>query len=163
LAQAKLTKPNTLTHQFRLPMEPHWQCTESVCRTDLQNPQIKGNGAHLKIRGSRNTMRQRTSYPTTFNTQVVQKCLGPDDSIASVALRHGINANLVRKWIPIYRDRQACAFPAFVPLKLETAAATPARQDVARIDISSGQRTVNVRWPISDPDGYARFIRSLSQ
>ncbi|MCO8161817.1 transposase [Pseudomonas sp. 21LCFQ010] len=108
-------------------------------------------------------MRQRTSYPTTFKTQVAQKCLGPDDSIASMALRHGINANLVRKWIPIYRDWRACAFPAFVPLKLETAAATPACQHVARINISSGQRTVTVRWPISDPDGCARFIRSLSQ
>ncbi|MDF0730876.1 transposase [Pseudomonas entomophila] len=108
-------------------------------------------------------MRQRTSYPKPFKAQVVQECLNPDVSIASVALRHGINANLVRKWIPIYRDRQACALPAFVPLKLETAVATPARQDVARIEISSGQRTVTVNWPISDPDGCARFIRSLSQ
>lgn len=66
-------------------------------------------------------MRQRTSYPKPFKAQVVQECLSPDVSIASVALRHGINANLVRKWIPIYRDRQACALPAFVPLKLETA------------------------------------------
>lgn len=84
-------------------------------------------------------------------------------SIASVALRHGINANLVRKWISIYRDRQVPALPAFVPLELETAVATPARQDVARIDISSGQRTVTVNWPISDPDGCARFISSLTQ
>ncbi|GFZ62827.1 transposase [Pseudomonas amygdali pv. eriobotryae] len=111
----------------------------------------------------RSTMRQRTSYPKPFKAQVVQECLSPDVSIASVALRHGINANLVRKWIPIYRDRQASALPAFVPLKLETALATTARQDVARIDISSGQRTVTVNWPISDPDGCARFIRSLSQ
>jgi hypothetical protein len=35
-------------------------------------------------------------------------------------LRHGINANLVRKWIPAYRDRQAPALPAFVPMKLES-------------------------------------------
>lgn len=108
-------------------------------------------------------MRQRTSYPKPFKAQVVQECLSPDVSIASVALRHGINANLVRKWIPIYRDRQASALPAFVPLKLETAAATPARQDVARIDISSGQRTVTVNWPISDPNGCARFISRLSR
>jgi len=110
-------------------------------------------------------MRQRTSYPKPFKAQVVQECLSPDVSIASVALRHGINANLVRKWIPIYRDRQASGLPAFVPFKLETAAATPARQDqdVARIEISSGQRTVTVSWPIFDPDGCARFIRSLSR
>lgn len=108
-------------------------------------------------------MRQRTAYSKPFKPQVVQECLSPDVSIASVALRHGINANLVRKWIPIYRDRQACALPAFVPLRLESAVASPTRQDVARIDMSSGQGTVTVSWPISDPDGCARFIRSLSQ
>ncbi|HEK0909982.1 IS66-like element accessory protein TnpA [Pseudomonas machongensis] len=108
-------------------------------------------------------MRQRTSYPKPFKAQVVQECLNPDVSIASVALRHGINANLVRKWIPLYRDRQAPALPAFIPLKLETAAAIPARQAVARIDISSGPQALTVSWPISDPDGCARFIRSLSQ
>ncbi|MEE5146564.1 transposase [Pseudomonas alliivorans] len=45
-------------------------------------------------------MRQRISYPKPFKAQVVQECLSPDVSIASVALRHSINANLVRKWIP---------------------------------------------------------------
>ncbi|MCL9655358.1 transposase [Pseudomonas protegens] len=107
-------------------------------------------------------MRQRTSYPKPFKAQVVQECLNPDVSIASVALRHGINANLVRKWIPIYRDQQASVLPAFIPLKLE-AAAIPVRQAVARIDIPSGQQTLTVNWPICDPEGCARFIRSLSQ
>ncbi|HCF1988314.1 MULTISPECIES: IS66-like element accessory protein TnpA [Pseudomonas] len=107
-------------------------------------------------------MRQRTSYPKSFKAQVVQECLNPDVSIASVALRHGINANLVRKWIPLYRDPKVSALPAFVPVKLE-AAAMPVRQAVARIDISSGHQTLTVSWPASDPDGCARFIRSLSQ
>ncbi|QUP67397.1 transposase [Pseudomonas syringae Cit 7] len=43
-------------------------------------------------------MRQRTSYPKPFKAQVVQECLQPGVSMASVALRHGINANLVRKY-----------------------------------------------------------------
>ncbi|WP_434588805.1 transposase [Pseudomonas sp. R4-83] len=51
-------------------------------------------------------MRQRTSYSKPFKAQVVQECLQPGVSMASVALRHGINANLVRKWIPAYRDHQ---------------------------------------------------------
>lgn len=65
-------------------------------------------------------MRQRTSYPKPFKAQVVQECL-PGVSKASVALRHGIDANLVRKWIPVYRDRQTPALPAFVPMKLTPA------------------------------------------
>ncbi|WP_082557577.1 MULTISPECIES: transposase [Pseudomonas] len=47
-------------------------------------------------------MRQRTSYPKPFKAQVVQECLQPGVSIASVALRHGINANPVRKWTPTW-------------------------------------------------------------
>ncbi|WP_390959870.1 transposase [Pseudomonas moorei] len=46
-------------------------------------------------------MRQRHSYPKPFKAQVVQECLHAGASIASVALSHGINANLVRKWIPL--------------------------------------------------------------
>ncbi|MCE6982873.1 IS66 family insertion sequence hypothetical protein, partial [Pseudomonas frederiksbergensis] len=51
-------------------------------------------------------MRQRTSYPKLFKNQVVQECLQPGASVASVAMSHGINANVVRKWLPRYRDRQ---------------------------------------------------------
>ena len=107
-------------------------------------------------------MRQRTSYSKPFNAQVAQECLRPGISVASVALRHGINANLVRKWIPIYRDRQVSALPAFVSVRLETAAMLTQRA-LARIDIACGQQALKVSWPVSDPDGCARFIRGLSQ
>lgn len=50
-------------------------------------------------------MTQLPSYPKPFKAQVVQGCLKPGVSMTSVAFRHGINANLVRKWIPAYRDR----------------------------------------------------------
>ena len=60
-------------------------------------------------------MRQRTSYPKPFKAQVVQECLQPGAFVASVAMSHGINANEVRKWLPIYRDRLPTHLPAFVP------------------------------------------------
>jgi transposase-like protein len=64
------------------------------------------------------TMRQRTSYSKPFKAQVVQECLQPGVSMASVVLRHGINAVLVRKWIPAYGDHQAPTLPDFVQMKL---------------------------------------------
>ena len=42
-------------------------------------------------------MRQRKSYPKSFKIQVVQECEQPDVSVAAIAMRHGINANVVRK------------------------------------------------------------------
>ena len=105
-------------------------------------------------------MRQRSSYSKSFKTQVVQECLQPGVSIASVALRHGINANLVRKWIPVYRDHQVPALPAFVPLKLESGP-RPNQQMPVSIEVVFGQQTLTVKWPSSDPEGCARFIRGL--
>ncbi|NVZ99158.1 transposase [Pseudomonas gingeri] len=86
----------------------------------------------------------------------------PGVSMASVALRHGINANLVQKWIPAYRDHQPPALPAFVPMKLEPR--TQADQQTAvRIEVPFGQQKLTVKWPSSDPEGCARFIRELAQ
>ncbi|MBD1555322.1 transposase, partial [Pseudomonas sp. C2L11] len=50
-------------------------------------------------------MRQRSSYPKSFKAQVVQECLQPGASVSRVAISHGINANVIRKWLPIYRDK----------------------------------------------------------
>ncbi|EJT85966.1 ISPpu14-like transposase, Orf1 [Pseudomonas putida S11] len=44
-------------------------------------------------------MRQRSSYPKPFKAQVVQERLQPGASISSVAISHGINANVIRKWM----------------------------------------------------------------
>ncbi|EKT4454811.1 IS66-like element accessory protein TnpA [Pseudomonas sp. yb_9] len=105
-------------------------------------------------------MRQRTSYPKPFKAQVVQECLQPGVSIASIALGHGINANLVRKWIPLYRDLQPEALPAFVPLAMSPQS-EPAQPKLACIEIPFKQHTLTVTWPSVDPDGCARFIRGL--
>ncbi len=64
-------------------------------------------------------MRQRKSYPKSFKAQVVQECEQTGVSVAAIAMRHVINANVVRRWLPLYRDQQAVALPAFIPLKVE--------------------------------------------
>ncbi|WP_122284566.1 IS66-like element accessory protein TnpA [Pseudomonas syringae group genomosp. 3] len=107
-------------------------------------------------------MRKRTSYPKPVKAQIVQECLQPGVSIASVALRHGVNANLVRKWIPIYRDHQVPALPAFVPINLASVI-QPSQQVPVTIEVPFGQQNLTVKWPSSDPGGCARFIRELAQ
>lgn len=97
-------------------------------------------------------MRQRTSYPKPFKAQVVQECLQPGLSMASVALRQGINANLVRKWIPAYRNCQPPTLPTFVPMKLAPTA-LPDPQASIRIVIPFRQQILTVKCPTSDPNG----------
>lgn len=105
-------------------------------------------------------MRQRSSYPKPFKAQVVQECLQPGASVSSVAISHGINANVIRKWLPIYRDKAVAPLPAFVPLH-----PMPKQHadETVMVALPLGAQTITVKWPISDPEGCARFIRSLSQ
>ena len=42
-------------------------------------------------------MRQRNSFSKPFKAQVAQECLQPRAKISSVAIHHGINANVIRK------------------------------------------------------------------
>jgi len=106
------------------------------------------------------SMRQRSSYPKPFKAQVVQECLQPGATLSSVAISHGINANVIRKWLPLYRDQPPAALPAFVPLR-----ATPKRQAeaLAIIELPLGEQSITVKWPTSDPEGCARFVRGLAQ
>lgn len=62
-------------------------------------------------------MHQRKLYPNPFKAQVVQECLQLVVSVSNVAIPQGINANVICKWLPHYRDQSAAALPAFVPLK----------------------------------------------
>ena len=50
-------------------------------------------------------MRQRSSYPKTFKAQVAQECRQPVGHSFRRRHQHGINANVIRKWLPIYLDR----------------------------------------------------------
>ena len=61
----------------------------------------------------------RCLYDPEAKRELVRVCLQPGTSIAKVALEHGINANLLRKWIDLYREpghsdlNRSSALPAF--------------------------------------------------
>ncbi|WP_439885388.1 transposase [Pseudomonas syringae] len=105
-------------------------------------------------------MRQRSSYPKSFKAQVVQDCLQPGATISGVAISHGINANVIRKRMPLYRDQQPAMLRAFTPVK-----STPKRptETSVVIDLPFGDQSVTVKWLTSDPEGCARFVRGLTQ
>ena len=73
---------------------------------------------------------------------------------------HGISANVIRKWLPLYQDQPPAALPAFVPLR-----AAPKRQTeaLAIIELPLGEQSITVKWPMSDPEGCARVVRGLTQ
>ncbi|MES2362640.1 MAG: transposase [Pseudomonadota bacterium] len=64
---------------------------------------------------------KRRFYSPELKLQVVQTCAQPGASIAAVALQHGINANIVHRWIREHRQGMLVTQPqAFVPVTLST-------------------------------------------
>lgn len=61
--------------------------------------------------------------------------------ISSVAISHGINANVIRKWLPLFRDQPPATLPAFVPVKV-----APKRQVESSviIELPFGEQTITV-------------------
>lgn len=44
--------------------------------------------------------RTRRTYARQFKSEVVAQCLEPGASVSAIALGYGINANVIRKWLP---------------------------------------------------------------
>ncbi|WP_088138648.1 IS66-like element accessory protein TnpA [Achromobacter xylosoxidans] len=122
----------------------------------------------------RNAPRRR--HDVEFKVEVVRACGEPGASVAAVALRYGLNANLVRQWV---RGRgfkrggalvavAAAAQPSaqrFVPLALpKSAAATPAQASPTgdiRVAIRRAALHVDVSWPQSGGADCAAWLREL--
>ena len=98
---------------------------------------------------------KRRFYSPELKLQVVQTCAQPGASIAAVALQHGINANIVHRWIREHRQGALVTQPqAFVPVTLSTESEPVAIQPVAvtaraeiRMELRRGTSAVTVMWP----------------
>jgi transposase len=119
-------------------------------------------------------VRRRRQYDDEFKRQVVAESAEPGVSVASVALSHGINANLVHTWrrearqgsdapcAPQSPQAPASAAPlepAFIPLALAPSPA-PVAGDI-RIELRRGGTTVTVTWPLGAAAECANWMREV--
>ena len=94
----------------------------------------------------------RRRYPREFKQQIVDLCQ-PGISIAGIATAHGLNVNMVRRWI---HQRQAMplvqsTLPAnpmkLVPLSVQHPAVSS--DSMIEIHVERKGTTVRLRWPSS--------------
>jgi transposase-like protein len=64
---------------------------------------MKAESARLLVAPLRTTRNGRRFFSEDYQRTVVERCLVPRASVAAVAMQHGFNANLVRKWIRRYQ------------------------------------------------------------
>ena len=105
---------------------------------------------------------QRRSYSKSFKAQVIQECAQPGASIASIALSHSLNANLVHKWIRVQAQKSTVLQPAFIPLPMQRAVANShAAASNIYVEIQHPRGTVKVNWPTESAAACATFLRDL--
>ena len=51
----------------------------------------------------------RRTYAAQFKREIVAQCLQTGASVSAIALSHGINANVIRKWLPKGRSAASTA------------------------------------------------------
>lgn len=72
----------------------------------------------------------RRRYDAASRDQLVAACLEPGVSVSRLALEHGVNANLVRKWMKkAKQDRPLPVVSAFVPVQLAADTHAPCAGD----------------------------------
>ena len=104
----------------------------------------------------------RRTYSKSFKAQIIQECAQPSASIASVALSHSLNANLVHKWIRLQTQKGTALQPAFVPLpvSLTNANLHPAASNIC-VEIQHPRGAIKVNWPTESAAACATFLRDL--
>lgn len=123
-------------------------CTQTIVDTMLKDSEISRYSAR----------RTHRSYTPQFKAELVAACQKPGMSIAALAGQHGMNANVLHRWLKEHErsGRHALAQqqvlknterPAFVALALPTPKVPTQSQDI-RVVLSKGALTINVSWPM---------------
>ena len=125
----------------------------------------------------------RRKHSAELKARVLSECREPGASIAAVALAHGLNANLVRKWL-VGRGlgRPNLESPELVRpgLVMRTAAIGEpvagrapqgpfvglqmpnAGPQAIQIELSRGERRLKVSWPAAQAESCAAWLRELA-
>ena len=132
----------------------------------------------------------RRRHSDELKAKVLAACDAPGASISGVALAHGLNTNLVRKWrsgrgvkrsdlaIPLAAPTMTApplrAAPEFIAIEMpappkagarvaaDPVAAVLTAESLIHIELRRGPLHLNVRWPTSAADDATAWLRELS-
>lgn len=111
---------------------------------------------------------KRRRYSKELKTRIVAECLVPGASVSRISLDHGLNANMVRRWISeARRAGHMPAPPGFVPISLPAvrsapeAPIVPDQRHIIRIEIPRAGGAVVVEWPVEQAHQCAVLLRAL--
>ena len=108
--------------------------------------------------------RKRCTYSDDFKRELVQKCRHPHTSIASVALEHGINTNLLNRWVENASIENGISnldpVSNFIAIPINHP--TPSKDITFKIHNPKSDQTLHLTWPITETASLAQLIRELT-
>jgi transposase-like protein len=109
--------------------------------------------------------KSRRRYTPAFKERVLAECLQPGESVAGVAVRHGLNPNLVQKW---RKGQQQIAQESFLRLPPPPATATPLSvpseaPTTIRMEVPTPRGQLVVHWPVSQLTESITWLRALTR
>jgi transposase len=125
---------------------------------------------------NRSNRSNRRSHSAEFKAQVLGECQQPGASVAAVAVAHGLNPNVVRKWLSGQNvKRMSATMPAparrvppvqFVAVELakpeHPLATQPAAQPDIRIELERGGLKLKLQCAANAGPAYAVLLRALA-
>ena len=114
--------------------------------------------------------RGRRTYSPEFKAQLVAACRIPGMSVASVARNHGINHNILHRWLrelpdpapPRLPQATHKAVPAFIELPIaDSIAPAVVTADTVHVEIQRGDLSVKLRWPAVAAPACAQWLLEL--
>ena len=117
--------------------------------------------------------RTRRTYTPQFKAELLTACKQHGASIAALALQHGMNANVLHRWIKDHRQGSPLLSddvpaPAFTPIELIgsllllTSEGEPsAPPSSIRIELHHHAMQVTLHWPVDAAGACAQMLRSL--
>jgi transposase-like protein len=114
--------------------------------------------------------RGRRTYSPEFKAQLVAACRIPGMSVASVARNHGINHNILHRWLRELPDPAPArlpqmrhkAVPAFIELPIpKSMAPAVVTADTVHVEIQRGDLFVKLRWPAVAAPACAQWLLEL--
>ena len=138
-------------------------CQPRGCETVTWRPSYPRIGVVSSINDMQPTpVTKRRFYSPELKLQVVGACAQPGASIAGVAMLHGINANIVHRWLREHTQGTLVnRAQTFVPVTLSAVTEPATAQPTAdiQIEVKRANTTIVVHWPLADGAACAQWLR----
>ena len=141
-------------------------CTQTIVDTmpkDSETPRYAAQRTHR-------------TYTRQFKAQLVAACHQPGVSIAALALHHGVNTNVLHRWLKEHA-RSGChqitvadalgavatsePTPQFLPVQLPVQTPEQAPPPVIRVELRKGSLSMAIMWPTTAAVDCAAWMREV--